>query len=92
MFNGMGIQWAATLLGCVAFALVPIPVIFYIYGARIRQRSSFAPTGPPPSLATSMSAPRQPPIDDLSNGEKEQDLAMRANVPAKSNNKVMEAV
>lgn len=47
MFNGMGIQWASTLLGCVAFLLVPIPVGFYYYGARIRARSAFAPTNPP---------------------------------------------
>jgi DHA1 family multidrug resistance protein-like MFS transporter len=47
MFNGMGIQWASTLLGCVAAALVPIPVVFYIYGHRIRKRSAFAPTPPP---------------------------------------------
>ncbi|KAB5586011.1 putative fluconazole resistance protein [Coniochaeta sp. 2T2.1] len=47
MFNGMGIQWASTLLGCVAAALVPIPVIFYLYGHRIRKRSAFAPTPPP---------------------------------------------
>ena len=44
MFNGMGIQWASTLLGCVAAALVPIPVIFYLYGHKIRERSKFAPT------------------------------------------------
>lgn len=37
MFNGMGIQWAATLLGCVAAVLVPIPVIFYLYGAKDRK-------------------------------------------------------
>lgn len=43
MFNNMGIQWAATLLGCVATALVPIPVIFYLYGKRLRMRSRFAP-------------------------------------------------
>lgn len=43
MFNGMGIQWASTLLGCVAAVLVPMPVIFYLYGKRIRGRSSFAP-------------------------------------------------
>lgn len=48
MFNGMGIQWAATLLGCIAIALAPIPFIFHIYGAKIRQRSAYAPTGPPP--------------------------------------------
>lgn len=47
MFNGMGVQWAGTLLGCVAVALVPIPVLFYLYGAKIRARSKFAPTMPP---------------------------------------------
>ncbi|KAI4224674.1 MAG: hypothetical protein L6R36_004482 [Xanthoria steineri] len=46
MFNGLGVQWAGSLLGFVALALVPIPVIFWKYGARIRARSSFAPTMP----------------------------------------------
>jgi DHA1 family multidrug resistance protein-like MFS transporter len=48
MFNGMGIQWAGTLLGCVALLMVPIPVGFYYYGERIRRRSKFAPTKPLP--------------------------------------------
>ncbi|CAN9468782.1 MFS general substrate transporter [Alternaria alternata] len=43
MFNGMGIQWASTLLGCVAAVLVPMPVVFYLYGKKIRGRSTFAP-------------------------------------------------
>jgi DHA1 family multidrug resistance protein-like MFS transporter len=43
MFNNMGIQWAATLLGCVASILVPIPVAFYFYGKNLRKRSKFAP-------------------------------------------------
>lgn len=47
MFDGMGIQYAATLLGCVAAVLAPIPFIFYRYGAKIRQRSKYAPTAPP---------------------------------------------
>jgi DHA1 family multidrug resistance protein-like MFS transporter len=46
MFEGMGIQWAATLLGCVAVVLVPIPFIFYRYGSKIRERSAYASTGP----------------------------------------------
>ncbi|KAK3946341.1 major facilitator superfamily domain-containing protein [Diplogelasinospora grovesii] len=50
MFDGMGIQWASTLLGCVAAALVPIPVIFYLYGHRIRAKSAFAPTPPPDGM------------------------------------------
>ncbi|KAJ4267335.1 hypothetical protein NW762_003439 [Fusarium torreyae] len=47
MFDGMGIQYAATLLGCVAAVLAPIPFIFYRYGAKIRQKSKYAPTAPP---------------------------------------------
>ncbi|PIB01124.1 putative transporter [Cercospora beticola] len=51
MFNGMGIQWAATLLGCVAFLCVPMPVWFYLRGAKIREKSNFAPTFPIASQA-----------------------------------------
>lgn len=44
MFEGMGIQWASTLLGCVAALLVPIPIWFYVSGHKIRAKSKFAPT------------------------------------------------
>jgi DHA1 family multidrug resistance protein-like MFS transporter len=47
MFQGMGIQYAATLLGCVALVLVPVPVWFFYKGAEIRQKSPFAPTAKP---------------------------------------------
>lgn len=43
MFNGMGIQWASTLLGCVALVLVPLPIAFLLYGKKIRAKSHFAP-------------------------------------------------
>lgn len=43
MFEGMGIEWASTLLGCVAAVLVPMPIFFYLYGKRIRAKSKFAP-------------------------------------------------
>ncbi|KAB8073301.1 major facilitator superfamily domain-containing protein [Aspergillus leporis] len=43
MFNNMGIQWASTLLGCLAVILVPIPVIFLLFGKRLRMKSKFAP-------------------------------------------------
>ncbi|KAL2265529.1 hypothetical protein VTJ83DRAFT_6629 [Remersonia thermophila] len=46
MFDGMGIQWASTLLGCVAAVMVPIPIIFYLYGHKIRAKSSYAPDYP----------------------------------------------
>lgn len=51
MFNGLGIQWASTLLGSVGAVLIPIPVIFLIYGHRIRKHSRFAPTPPPQAAA-----------------------------------------
>ena len=43
MFDGMGIEWAATLLGCVALILVPMPIIFLLKGRSIRRRSKMAP-------------------------------------------------
>ncbi|KAL8929385.1 MAG: hypothetical protein Q9172_000558 [Xanthocarpia lactea] len=57
MFQGLGVEWAGTLLGFIALILVPIPVIFWKYGARIRARSAFAPTMPKnaPNLAAAPS-------------------------------------
>ncbi|KAL8775682.1 MAG: hypothetical protein Q9209_000178 [Squamulea sp. 1 TL-2023] len=46
MFQGLGVEWAGSLLGFVALVLVPIPIVFWKFGARIRARSSFAPTMP----------------------------------------------
>ncbi|KAJ7461152.1 MFS general substrate transporter [Mycena latifolia] len=43
LFDKLGVNWAATLLGGVGLLLVPMPFLFYKYGARIRQRSKFAP-------------------------------------------------
>lgn len=43
MYEGIGVNWSGTLLGCVACLLVPIPVIFLKYGAKIREKSKFAP-------------------------------------------------
>lgn len=48
MFNGMGIQWAATLLGCIAVVLIPVPVWFYLKGGEIRSKSAYAPKFPAP--------------------------------------------
>jgi len=46
MFNNLGIQWAGTLVGCLATVCVPIPVLFYFYGRKLREKSNFAPTFP----------------------------------------------
>ncbi|KAJ5173570.1 MFS multidrug transporter [Penicillium coprophilum] len=41
MYQRLGIQWASTLLGCLAALMVPIPVVFYKYGHIIRKKSHF---------------------------------------------------
>jgi MFS transporter, DHA1 family, multidrug resistance protein len=47
MFDALKVNYTGTLLGCVAAVLVPVPVIFYLKGAKIRERSEFAPTFKP---------------------------------------------
>jgi MFS transporter, DHA1 family, multidrug resistance protein len=82
LFNGLGIQWASTLLGAIAALLVPIPILFYIYGHRIRARSAFAPTS---INNTPGSAAKEPSLDsgkDMSEEPKEiVDHAAASNAP-----------
>ncbi|KAK4144048.1 major facilitator superfamily domain-containing protein [Dichotomopilus funicola] len=78
MFQGLGIQWASTLLGCVAAVLVPIPIVFWMYGHRIRARSSYAPTAPapaPPGTASSSEG------DDEENEKSVRESLANAGVP-----------
>lgn len=42
MFHTLGVQWASTLLGCLALLLLPVPFLFYIYGKKLRTHSKFA--------------------------------------------------
>lgn len=42
MFVNMEIKWASTLLGCFAIVLIPVPILFYKYGSRIRAKSKYA--------------------------------------------------
>ena len=44
MYEGMGVNWASTLIGGIALLLLPIPFLFYKYGPRIRARSKFSPS------------------------------------------------
>jgi DHA1 family multidrug resistance protein-like MFS transporter len=43
-FHTLGVDWAMTLLGCLTAILFPVPIIFYIYGKKIRSWSKFSPT------------------------------------------------
>ncbi|KAJ5113551.1 hypothetical protein N7456_002085 [Penicillium angulare] len=42
MFDSLGVNWASTLLGCVAALLIPLPILFYLYGRNIRAKSKYS--------------------------------------------------
>ncbi|KAL5357023.1 major facilitator superfamily domain-containing protein [Aspergillus floccosus] len=42
MFRKLGVDWASSVLGFVAVALIPIPYLFYIFGKRIRARGKWS--------------------------------------------------
>lgn len=39
MFENLGVQWAGTLLACLATLMIPIPLVFRAYGGRLRSKS-----------------------------------------------------
>lgn len=41
MFDALGLGWGNSLLGFIALALIPVPVLFRFRGARIRQSKRF---------------------------------------------------
>lgn len=43
MYHDLGVPWASSLLAFLCVAFVPVPVLFYVYGARIRERSRWVP-------------------------------------------------
>lgn len=45
MFSAMGVGGGGSLVGGVGALLAIIPFLFYKYGAQIRARSKFSPTG-----------------------------------------------
>ncbi|WVQ81567.1 hypothetical protein IAT38_003691 [Cryptococcus sp. DSM 104549] len=42
MYKNLGIHWAGSLIAFLALAFTPAPIVFYIYGRRIRRASKFA--------------------------------------------------
>ncbi|KAJ5597166.1 hypothetical protein N7450_003624 [Penicillium hetheringtonii] len=42
LMQNLGIQWAGTLLGCIAVVMIPIPVLFKVYGPWLRAKSKLA--------------------------------------------------
>jgi DHA1 family multidrug resistance protein-like MFS transporter len=45
MYHNLGVPWATSLLAFLCVVFLPVPVLFYVYGARIRAKSKWAPTG-----------------------------------------------
>ncbi|KAI2608696.1 MFS general substrate transporter [Hypoxylon fragiforme] len=45
MYARLGYEWASTLLAFISLACCGIPFLFWIYGARIRQKSKYAYAG-----------------------------------------------
>lgn len=43
MYDGIGINWGMTLLGCLSALFIPVPFLFYFKGKTIRAKSKFAP-------------------------------------------------
>ncbi|KAH9909714.1 putative MFS multidrug transporter [Xylariomycetidae sp. FL2044] len=43
MYERLGVAWATSLLGFLGVAMIPIPIIFYFYGPRIRALSRYTP-------------------------------------------------
>lgn len=39
MFENLGVQWAGTLLACLAAVMTPIPLVFRAYGPTLRGQS-----------------------------------------------------
>ncbi|KAI8930925.1 hypothetical protein NX059_011940 [Plenodomus lindquistii] len=39
MYAAMGPHWSATMLSLMEFAMIPIPVVFYLFGSKIREKS-----------------------------------------------------
>jgi DHA1 family multidrug resistance protein-like MFS transporter len=42
MYQGIGVDWATSVLGFIAVALAPVPIIFFVWGANIRKASRFS--------------------------------------------------
>lgn len=44
MYHTLGVDWATSLLGFLTVAFFPVPILFYLYGKKIRQMSKYSPT------------------------------------------------
>lgn len=69
MYHRLGYEWASTLMAFISLACCVIPFLFYIYGARIRQRSKYAFS--PSTSGNQEQKPETATLDDNRSLEKE---------------------
>jgi hypothetical protein len=43
MYHNLGVNWASSVLGFITVAMIPIPILFFFYGKKIRAMSRFTP-------------------------------------------------
>lgn len=43
MYRNLEVNWASSLLGFLTVVLIPVPILFYIYGEKVRRPSRFVP-------------------------------------------------
>lgn len=43
MYASIGVKWGTSILGLLAVALAPVPVLFYVFGEKIRAGSKWVP-------------------------------------------------
>ncbi|KAH0408827.1 hypothetical protein KCU90_g21518, partial [Aureobasidium melanogenum] len=41
-YRNLGVHYTLTILACISALMVPVPYVFYIYGAKIRTKSAYA--------------------------------------------------
>ena len=44
MYHTLGVAWATSLLGFLNVAFLPVPILFFKFGAKIRKMSKYSPT------------------------------------------------
>ena len=43
MFHNLGVDWATSLLGFITVAFLPVPILFFVYGKKLRSLSKHSP-------------------------------------------------
>ena len=43
MYHNLGVDWATSVLAFIALAFLPCPLLFFIYGKKIRGWSKYSP-------------------------------------------------